>query len=93
MKPGLFVLPFLALLAAAIGVALKSVFPEMGVFHWAGWLVAAGLVVLWVVLDFENFKHLFSRKGTKYGASSGLTVVLGLLVIVGLAFFSATGQV
>jgi ABC-type uncharacterized transport system involved in gliding motility auxiliary subunit len=85
MKAGLFILPFLALIFGAIGMAIGSSFPAAAWMSAVGWGVGAALVALWIVLDFDNFKVLFTRKGAKYGASSGLVVFLGLVVIVGLA--------
>jgi ABC-type uncharacterized transport system involved in gliding motility auxiliary subunit len=85
MKPGLFVLPFLALLLGALFIAVGSSFPELGYLKGIGGGISALLLFLWVALDFENFKAMFSRKGAKYGASSGGVVILGVLVICGIA--------
>lgn len=84
MKAGLLILPFLAILIGAVGTAVGSALPDM---HWiaqASWAVAAGVLLLWVGLDVENFKAAFLRKGAKYGASSGAVIVLGVLIIVGI---------
>src|SRR5690606_13138961 len=54
----------------------------------SGWSVAAVLLILWVALDFQGFKSLFTRKGTKYGLASGLVVILGLFVIGAIAKLS-----
>lgn len=89
MKTGLLILPFLALLIAAVGTAIGSAFPEAKWVAQVGWALAAGVVALWVMLDLENFKSLFKRKGAKYGASSGLVVLLGIGVIIGIAVVTA----
>lgn len=89
MKAGLLILPFLALLVGAVGTAVGSALPDM---HWiaqAAWALAASIVLLWVVLDLENFKAAFLRKGAKYGASSGIVVLLGVLIIAGLGSLAA----
>lgn len=84
MKPGLLIIPFLALLVAAVGTAIGSAFPTVKWIAGIGWASGAAMIVLWVLLDLANFKAMFLRKGAKYGASSGLVVVLGLLIITGL---------
>jgi ABC-type uncharacterized transport system involved in gliding motility auxiliary subunit len=89
MNPALLILPFLALLVAALATAVGSALPEARWVAHVGWGLGAGIVGLWVALDFDNFKALFTRKGAKYGASSGLVVVLGVLVIVGVATLAA----
>lgn len=89
MKTGLLILPFLALLIAAIGTAVGSALPEAKWVAQVGWALAAGVVALWVMLDIENFKALFRRKGAKYGASSGLIVLLGVGVVIGVAVVAA----
>ena len=89
MRAGLLILPFLALLIAAVGTAVGSAFTEA---HWVAdvaWAVSAGVAALWVMLDWDNFKLFFTRKGAKYGASSGLVVLFGVLVIIGLAVLAA----
>ena len=90
MRTGLFIIPFISLLFAAFGTMLASSFAEHAlIFKSIGWGVAAALILLWVWMDLAGFKNLFSRKGAKYGASSGLVVILGVLVIVGLAVLTA----
>jgi len=89
MKPHLLFLPFVAILIGALGTAFGSAFPG---FKWAAeiaWALAAGVFALWIVLDIENFKALFQRKGAKYGAASGAVVLLGVLVIVGVGVLTS----
>ena len=89
MKPGLIILPFFALLIAALGTAAGSALPEYKWTAQASWALAALICTLWVSLDIEQFKEIFRRKGTKYGASSGLVVVLGTVVIVAVAIIAS----
>lgn len=89
MKPGLLILPFLAILIAAVGTVVGSAFPEMRFAAPFGWGLATLVLALWVILDLENFKTMFARKGAKYGASSGLIVVLGVLIIAGIAVLTS----
>jgi|GEM_PF-902091 len=88
MKPGLLLIPFIAILVTAISTAVGSSTPEAKWITALGWASGAALTALWVVLDFENFKRLFTRKGARYGASSGLVVILAGLIIAGIAVLS-----
>lgn len=85
MRPGLLILPFLSLFFGALGSVFKSSYQEAPVFGYVGWALAAALLLAWILLDITNFKLFFTRKGAKYGASSGAVVLLGILVIVGVA--------
>ena len=89
MRPGLFILPFLAMFFGAMATALRSSFGDMPWIAYIGYAIAATLVLLWIVLDLENFKSVFRRKGARYGFSSGLSVLMGLLVIVGICVLSS----
>jgi ABC-type uncharacterized transport system involved in gliding motility auxiliary subunit len=88
MRPGLFILPFLSLILGAIAAAVASAFPSVSWVKPVAWTVALTPAIVWVVLDFDNFRLVFARRGSKYGASSGLNVILGLAVIVGIAFLA-----
>jgi ABC-type uncharacterized transport system involved in gliding motility auxiliary subunit len=88
MKPALFVIPLVALFVGMIGTAIGSSFPDMAMASKIGWVVALALVALWLTLDMENFKRFLSRKGTKFGASSGVVLLLGALAIVGAGMLS-----
>ena len=89
MKAGLLILPFLALLVAAIGTAVGSAYPETKWLAQVAWALGVAILALWVLLDIDSFKSAFHRKGAKYGASSGLVVLLGLVAIVGVAVVSS----
>lgn len=88
MRPGLFILPFISLLLVSLGSAIGSSMPEFAFADKVGFGVGVAIMFLWLALDWQGFKDFFSRKGTKYGASSGVIVVLGLAIIVGLAMLS-----
>ena len=88
MKPGFLFIPFIALLISAVSTAVGSSLPQAKWITPLGWASGAALIALWIVLDLENFKRFFTRKGAKYGASSGLVVVLAALIISGIAVLS-----
>lgn len=85
MRSGLLILPFASLLVAAFGVAMGSAFPEAAFLTPLGLAGGVALLTLWLILDIESFKTFFTRKGAKYGVGSGVTVILALGVIVGVA--------
>ena len=88
MKTSLFILPFLALVLAAIGVTTNLTLSELPWVSYVAWGLALTAVFAWVLLDLEAFARCFAKKAPVAGASSGLTVVLGILVVVGIAFLS-----
>jgi ABC-type uncharacterized transport system involved in gliding motility auxiliary subunit len=86
MKPLFVVFPFLSILIGALGTILASKYPDQKIlFYSLGWGGALSLILFWIWLDIKGFQRLFAQKGTRYGASSGLVVLLGLSVIVGIA--------
>lgn len=85
MRPDLLLIPFASVLVAAISTAVAKSFPAITWIKYGGWLSALGLIALWVVLDLANFKAMFARKGAKYGASSGLVVLMTVSVIAAIA--------
>jgi len=89
MKTALFIIPFISLLIAAIGTAVGSAFTEISWVTYVSWATSLAFLALWVSLDLAGFKRFFARKGAKYGASSGATVILGVLIITGLAFLGS----
>ena len=92
MKSELFILPFVALLGLAVGTAVKSSYPGLAWIGGSSWVLAAALLVFWISWDFENFKKFLRRKGAKFGASSSLTVLLGIGIIVAVAVLSSRAR-
>ena len=92
MRSGLFILPFLAVLVAAIGAAVKSSYPGLAWIGASSLVLAGALLVFWISMDIENFRKFLRRKGAKFGASSSLTVILGLAVIVAIAILSSRAR-
>jgi len=89
MKTGLFIIPFIALFIGAIGTTIGSAYTELTMFSTVGWGSALALMFLWFILDINGFKEFFSRKGTKYGASSGVVVILGITAFIGVAILTS----
>lgn len=90
MRTGLFILPFLSVFFAAFGATLSSSFASQAVlFKSIGWGLALGILALWVWLDLDGFKKVFARKGAKYGASSGIILVLAVGVFIGISVISS----
>ena len=92
MRSGLFILPFLAVLVAAIGAAIKSSYPGLVWIGSSSLVLSGALLVFWISLDIENFKKFVRRKGAKFGASSSLTVMLGIAIIVAVAVLSSRAR-
>lgn len=92
MNAGLLVLPFLSLFIAALGVVVNSSLKEVAWLAPAIWLVAGVVAMAWVILDRKHLRAMFLRKGARYGASSGLTVVLGILVALGVGTLSTRAR-
>lgn len=88
MKPGLFILPFLALLSAAIGASISVSAPSLKLASAIGWSIGAILLVTWIALDARNFQRVFLRKGSKFGMSSGLNISIGIAIIIGIALLT-----
>ena len=55
---------------------------------YIGYTIAVGIVIAWGYFDRLNFKAFFTRKGFKYGASSGGVVAIVLVTLVALAYVS-----
>jgi ABC-type uncharacterized transport system involved in gliding motility auxiliary subunit len=89
MRTSLLFLPFLAVFIGAVGTAIGSAIQEIHWMSYAGWAMALVTIVLWVALDIKGFKLLVTRNGAKYGASSGLSILLGVLIIIGIAVLSS----
>jgi hypothetical protein len=92
MRPILFILPLIAVIFSATGLMVSSA--ETGIDWLAPLLHAlgAGLVASWVVADLKGFKDLFARKGARYGASSGVVIVMGVAVIVLIAIVTSKAR-
>jgi len=88
MKPILFILPVISLILLFLGLAIKSAGVELEWLAPLLFAIAAGGIATWVAVDFKGFKAVFGRKGAQYGASSGLVVILGTTVIIGLGYLA-----
>ena len=64
MKPGLLILPFVALFVGAIGTLFAKANSQIPYLIWIVWGIAAAIVGAWVALDIENFKALFKRSAS-----------------------------
>ncbi len=86
MKGILLVLPFLSILLAAIGAVLRSQLPEIPMASMVAFGFSAFLLLAWLGLEYARLKVFFTRKGAKYGASSGLValIVIGIIVTLGV---------
>lgn len=88
MRTSLLTLPFMALFLAALGAAAFSSLKDMPWISYGLIALAVACLAGWVSSDLEGFKRIFTRKGAKYGASSGVAILLAVLVIVALGFVS-----
>ena len=88
-KNGLVILPFLALLVLAISQSISSAYVGLTWLPYVGYVLAAVCVGAWVYGDLDHFKHFFSRKGFRYGASSGLLVVMVITALAGIAYVTS----
>ncbi len=87
MKPGLLFLPFLGLIIGSVGTSVGNAAAVTWVMP-AAWAVAGVFFLLWIILDLENISRVIGRKGAKYGASSGLAILLAGAFITGIAYVS-----
>ncbi|MCY4443640.1 MAG: Gldg family protein [Proteobacteria bacterium] len=85
MRTGLIVLPFLAVLVLAISQAVASAFVNLSWVSYLGYGLAAACLASWVYFDRLKFKRFFSRKGFRYGASSGVFVLMIFTALVLIA--------
>lgn len=88
-KNGLVILPFAALLILAVSQSLATTVASMPWLPYVGYVLAAACLGGWFYGDREFFKHFFSRKGFRYGASSGLLVVMVITALVGFAYLTS----
>ncbi len=89
MNSGFIILPFISLLFASFAVAVGATLKDAPGISYALWAIAAICLGTWGFLDRKNFVRLFSRKGSKYGASSGASIILVLLVLIGSAILTS----
>ena len=90
MRSGLLILPFLAIFTVAVFSVLASSFANLAtVFNSVGLGLAFLILATWGWFDRSGFKKLFSRKGAKYGASSGAVLILALAVFIGLGVLTS----
>ena len=85
MKAAYLFLPVLAILTVAVLSAVASAFSAIAWIKYLGWALGFSMLALWVYLDFKNFKDRFSSNRMKYGAGSGVVVVLVLALLAALA--------
>lgn len=88
MNAGLIILPFIAILFGALGIATGATLKEAAWIGYSFWTIAALCMGAWIFFDRKNFSRLFSRKGSKYGASSGASILMVLLVLIGTAMLT-----
>lgn len=89
-KNVLVVLPFLALLILGVTESVSSTYVALSSwFPYVGYALAFGCVAGWFYGDREFFKHFLSRKGFRYGASSGALVLLVIASLVGFAYLTS----
>ena len=92
MRTELFILPFLAVLVLAVGAAVKSAYPSLAWLMTTSLLLAVAMIIVWITWDLENFRRFIRRKGAKFGASSSIVVVLGIAIIVAVAYISSVDR-
>jgi hypothetical protein len=84
MRNGLLILPFLSLLTVAVFSVLASAYSGSAtLFNLIGLGLATTLLAIWVFADWRGFKAFFARKGAKYGASSGVVILLAIGMFIG----------
>jgi ABC-type uncharacterized transport system involved in gliding motility auxiliary subunit len=76
------------LLSMVIGVAANVTLTANPWIAYILWGVSLISFVSWLYHGWSDFTGMFKRRGYKYGASSGISVILGFTIIVGLAFLS-----
>lgn len=90
MRNALLTLPFLSIFTAAVFTALASTYSQhAATLKITGFSLSALLIALWVFLDLNGFKVMFTRKGARYGASSGVIILLAVGIFVGLGVITS----
>lgn len=88
MQNGMLLLPFLSIFSFILAVATSKAYkdaPGAGVFFF---VLAAALLITWLVKDKRGLLNHFRHKGAKHGLSQGLTVLLAIVLAVGLGFLT-----
>ncbi len=91
MRPGLYFLPLFGFLAGLIASSVGSTF-QNNLITAAGWGLCFFLVSTWLWIERTALLQIFSRKGTKYGASSGLHVLIQLALIIGIGYLTTLSR-
>ncbi|MBF0441657.1 MAG: GldG family protein [Oligoflexales bacterium] len=83
----IFFLFFGILFAAMMSILSASLKTNslLGIF---GWSVSILMFVLWLYFDFDFLKKMVRRRGAKYGASSGINILLAVLIFLGIGLLS-----
>ncbi|NRA64403.1 MAG: GldG family protein [Pseudobacteriovorax sp.] len=88
MKSSLIVLPFIAIVLAAVAVLTGVSLTDIPIVSYVSWALSVSALILWFVLDWSGFKQAFSKKGTARGLNSGVAVILGIAVAFAIGFLS-----
>ena len=91
MKPGLYFLPLFGFLTGLIASSMATTFQNKMIMA-IGWGVCFFLVSIWLWLERAALQQIFSRKGTKYGASSGIHILMQLGLIIGLGYLTTLNR-
>ena len=85
MRPAFLILLIMSLIVAGMGKTVANSFPQIEYLNHLFMAISCCLLISWVVIERKGLKVILGRKGLKYGASSGLTVVLAIAIFIGLA--------
>lgn len=88
MRPLTFFIGTLALLLFIVFEFFSKAFPHVEFLKFAGAAISIALLTGYFVYNYENVKIAFKRRGAKFGMSSGVVLILGLLIIIGCVFLS-----
>ena len=76
------------LLSILVGFAAHATLSATLWVAYLLWGVSFVSFIGWALLRWPDISGIFTRRGYKYGASSGISVILGFTIIIGLAFLS-----
>lgn len=88
MKTYASLLLIVTLLTVLIGFAANATLAANLWVAYLLWGVSFVSFIGWAWLRWSDIGGIFKRRGYKYGASSGISVILGFTIIIGLAFLS-----